>query len=109
MSVQFEITKLQDGEYHFHLKSEDGHILLTSQRYKEQSSAKDGIASVKKNAPLGQRYERKETHNGEFMFNLRAGNHQVIGTSRLYPTVEAREEAIEALKKDVPEAPVNRA
>jgi uncharacterized protein len=106
MASKFEIKKLQDGEYHFHLKGGDGEIILTSQRYKEQSSAKDGVASVKKNAPLGQRYQRKEAHNGEFMFNLRAGNHQVIGTSQLYKSVESREEGIEAVKRDAPEASV---
>jgi len=29
-------------------------------------------------------YERKEAHNGAPMFNLKAANHQVIGTSQLY-------------------------
>jgi uncharacterized protein len=106
MPGKFEITKLHDGEFHFHFKAEDGAIMLTSQRYKEQSSARDGVASVKKNAHLGQRYQRKEAHNGEFMFNLRAGNHQVIGTSHMYHSVESREEGIEAIKRDAPDAEV---
>jgi uncharacterized protein len=103
---KFEITKLQDGEYHFHLKADNGQIILASQRYKELSSAKDGVKSVKKNASLDKRYERKEAHNGQPMFNLRAGNHQVIGTSQIYHSTEAREEGIEAVKKDAPEASV---
>lgn len=107
MAGKFEITKLKDREYHFHLRADNGQIILTSQRYKEQSSAKDGIESVKKNAALDKRYERKEAHNGEHMFNLRAGNHQVIGTSQMYKSIEAREEGIEAVKKDAAEATVD--
>jgi uncharacterized protein len=106
MSSKFEITKLKDGEYHFHLRADNGHILLTSQRYKELSSAKDGIASVKKNAANDKRYQRKEAHNGEPMFNLKAGNHQVIGTSQMYSSAESREEGIEAIKRDAAEASV---
>ncbi|HTZ58453.1 MAG TPA: YegP family protein [Acidobacteriaceae bacterium] len=106
MAGKFEITKAKDGEYHFHLKAANGQIILTSQRYKEKSSAEGGIDSVKKNAHLDQHYERKEAHNGEHMFNLKAANHQVIGTSQMYKSIEARDAGIEAVKNDAPEAVV---
>jgi uncharacterized protein YegP (UPF0339 family) len=107
MAGKFEITKAKDGDYHFHLKAANGQIILTSQMYKEKSSAEGGIESVKKNAPHDQHYERKEAHNGEHMFNLKAVNHQVIGTSQMYKSVEAREEGIASVKENAPEAEVH--
>jgi uncharacterized protein YegP (UPF0339 family) len=107
MAAKFEITKAKDGEFHFHLKASNGEIILTSQMYAAKSSAKNGIESVKKNAPEDKRYERKETHNGHYMFNLRAGNHEVIGTSQGYSSHESRDRGIESVKKNAPGAPVH--
>ncbi len=100
MAAKFEITKAKDGDFHFHLKAANGDIILTSQMYVAKSSAKNGIASVQKNAGEEKRYERKEMHNGHFMFNLRAGNHEVIGTSQGYTSHEAREKGIASVKKN---------
>ena len=40
------------------------------------------------------------------MFNLKATNGQVIGTSELYESVAARENGIESVKKNAPDAEV---
>ncbi len=105
MAGKFELKKAKDGEFFFHLKAGNGQIILASERYKEKSSAENGIASVKKNAPDEGRYERKETKAGHFMFNLKAANHQVIGTSQSYKTAESREEGIASVKANAPSAP----
>ena len=106
MSGKFELNKAKDGDYHFHLKAANGQIILSSQMYKEKSSAEEGIASVKKNAPVDSHYERKDTHNKEFMFNLKAANHQVIGTSQTYKSAESRDEGIASVKGNAASAPV---
>ena len=106
MSGKFELTKAKDGDYHFHLKAANGRIILTSQMYKEKSSAEEGIASVKKNALDDSHYERKDTKNKEFMFNLKAANHLVIGTSEGYNTTLARDEGIASVKENAPSAPI---
>jgi uncharacterized protein len=107
MAGKFEITKAKDGDFHFHLKAVNGQIILTSQMYKEKSSAEGGIESVKKNSPIDGHYERKEAHDGEHMFNLKAANHQVIGTSQMYKSTESREEGIASVKENAPEATVH--
>jgi len=106
MAGKFEITKAKDGDFHFHLKAGNGQIILTSQMYKEKSSAENGIESVKKHAPDDHNYERKEANNGDPMFNLKAANHQVIGTSQLYKSAESREEGIASVKANAPTADV---
>jgi uncharacterized protein YegP (UPF0339 family) len=41
------------------------------------------------------------------MFNLKAANHQVIGTSQTYKTAETRDEGIASVKTNAPSAPVH--
>ena len=106
MAGKFELKKAKDGEFFFHLKATNGQIILASEMYTEKSSAENGIASVKKNSPDDNRYERKDTKNGHFMFNLKAANHQVIGTSQTYKSAESRDEGIASVKTNAPSAPV---
>lgn len=107
MAGRFEIKKAKDGEFYFHLRAGNGQIVLASEMYEAKSSAENGIASVKKNAPDDSRYERKETKNGQHMFNLKAANHQVIGTSESYTTTAARDHGIESVKENAPKAEVH--
>ena len=107
MAGIYEIKQASNGDFHFHLKAANGQIILTSQMYKDKSSAENGIESVKKHAPDDHNYERKESHNGEPMFNLKAHNHQVIGTSQLYKSTEARDHGIASVKQNAPGAAVH--
>ena len=63
-----------------------------------------GIASVKENAPKDERYERKTAKSGSPMFNLKAANGQVIGTSETYSSESARDNGIASVKTNAPAA-----
>ena len=106
MPGRFEIKKAKDGEFYFHLKAPNGQVILASEMYERKASAVNGIQSVKKNSPDDTRYERKDTKNGEFMFNLKAANHEVIGTSQTYTSTEARDNGIASVKTNAPKADV---
>lgn len=84
----------------------NGEIILASEGYKAMSGCTNGIASVQKNAPDDSRYERKESKNGKFMFNLKAGNNQVIGTSEMYNTSAACENGIKSVMNNAPDAKI---
>jgi uncharacterized protein len=107
MAGAFEIKKSKDGQFYFHLKAANGEIILRSETYTEKASAKNGIESVKKNAADDSRYERKEEKNGKSMFNLKAANHEVIGTSQGYASTSGREEGIASVKTNAPNAAVH--
>lgn len=62
---------------------------------------------MQKNASDDARYDRKETKSGKQMFNLMAGNNQVIGTSESYESVAARDNGIESVKKNAAGAKVD--
>ncbi|CAH5356648.1 hypothetical protein AI2839V1_3038 [Enterobacter cloacae] len=98
MSGWFELSKSSDGQFRFVLKAGNGEIILTSELYTSKSAAENGIASVRTNSPQDERYEKKTASNGKFHFNLRAGNHQVIGGSQLYATEQSRDKGIASVK-----------
>lgn len=79
---------------------------MSSQRYDGKTGAEKGIESVRTNAPLDERYERKKAANGERMFNLKAANGQVIGTSEPCKSESGRENGIQSVKTNAPKAAV---
>lgn len=109
MAAKFVIAKGSGGKYRFNLKAGNGEIILTSETYESKAGAQDGIASVKTNAPLDSRYERKTATNGEPYFVLKAANGQTIGRSETYSSTSAMEGGIESVKKNAPGAAVEDA
>jgi uncharacterized protein len=106
MAGKFELYTDKAGEFRFRLKAGNGEIILASEGYKQKASATNGIESVKKNASDDARYERKETDAGNFRFNLKSTNGQVIGTSESYKSASGRDNGIESVKKNAPDARV---
>lgn len=98
MAGWFELSKASDGQYRFVLKAGNGEPILTSELYKAKASAMNGIASVQKNSADDARYERLTAKNGKTYFNLKAANHQIIGTSQLYASEQSRDNGIESVK-----------
>src|SRR5262245_43871746 len=98
MAGWFELNKSKDGQFRFVLKAGNSEIILTSELYTAKSSAQNGIASVQKNCTSDDRYEKKESSNGKFYFNLKAGNQQVIGTSQMYTSAGGRDAGIASVK-----------
>lgn len=101
----FRIKASSDQQYYFVLKAGNGETILTSERYTVKGSAHKGIESVRVNAPLDSRYDRRESPSG-FRFNLKAANGEIIGTSEIYTTRQAREVGISSVKLNAPSAPV---
>ena len=98
MAGWYELKKSSDGQFHFVLKAEDAETILTSELYTAKDSAMNGIASVQKNCAENSRYEKKDASNGKSFFNLKAANHQVIGTSKMYASAALRDAGIESMK-----------
>gem|GEM_PF-41022 len=98
MSGWFELSKSSNDQFRFVLKAGNGEIILTSELYTTKSAAENGIASVQTNSPLDARYEKLVASNGKFYFNLKAANHQIIGTSQMYASAQSRETGIASVK-----------
>ncbi|MBC2655335.1 YegP family protein [Pseudomonas sp. MSSRFD41] len=102
MSGWYELKKSSNGQFRFVLKAANAEVILTSELYTTRAAAENGIASVQANSPLDERYERKSAKDGKPYFNLKAANHQVIGSSELYASEAARDKGIASVKNNGP-------
>ena len=103
MAGKFEVYTDKAGETRFRLKASNGQVILASEGYSQKSGAMNGIESVRKNAADDARFERAETKNGKWRFNLKASNGQVIGTSETYESAAARDNGIASVAKNAPD------
>ena len=106
MAGKFELKQAKNGQFMFNLKASNGQVILTSELYKQKSSAENGIESVRKNANRGGAFEVRENSKGEPYFILKATNGQEIGRSEYYSSKSAMENGIESVKKNAPDAKV---
>ena len=106
MAGWYELSSNAKGQYSFVLKAGNAVVVLRSEQYESKRSAENGIASVQKNSPDDARYDRKVATDGRTYFNLKAGNHQVIGTSQMYKTPAARDSGIASVKTNGPSTTV---
>ena len=117
---KFVIRKTNTG-IKFDLKAGNGEVIATSEVYASEAACKNGVESVKKNAPVAavenQTVEgyAAEKHPkfvvytdkaGEFRFRLKATNGQVIAVSEGYKAIASCLNGIESVKKNAPEAAV---
>ena len=100
MNGWFDVNKSKADDFYFVLKAGNGEAVLTSEMYKSQASADAGIASVQANSGADAHYERATATDGKFHFNLKAANHQVIGTSQLYTTEGSRDAGIKSVQEN---------
>ncbi len=106
MPGKFVTSVGKDGKYYFSLKAGNGEIILQSQGYASAKSRDNGIESVRRNSQDPKRFEKKTAKNGKFFFTLTATNGQVIGMSQMYKTEKGRNNGIDSVARNAPDATV---
>jgi len=86
-----------DGQWHFHLKSGNGSILLTSEAYTGRTGAINGALSVLENGVDPAQYTVGKTATG-YNLHLKAANGESIAFSQVYST---KSNATRAIKSSV--------
>lgn len=102
MAGWYEISRSEDDRLRFVLKAGNAETLLTSETYQSRSALENGIASVRRNCALDERYQVSVAANGQPYFNLKAGNHQVIGSSQRYASGSSCDAGIASVKINGP-------
>lgn len=105
MTSHFELKSAAGTQFMFNLKAGNNEVILTSENYTTKQSAHTGIASVKANAAIDARYERKIATDSSPYFVLTAANNQTIGRSQMYSSASGMESGIAAVKAQAPKAP----
>ncbi len=100
------VFKSTEAGFRFNLKADNGQVILTSETYTTKAACQNGIESVKTNAGEDGNYDRLTASDGKFYFNLKAANRQVIGTSQMYESAAGRDNGIESVKTNAPQAGV---
>lgn len=105
----------------FDLKAGNGEVIATSEVYTSDAACKNGIESVRKNAPIAkledQTAENYETVTnpkfevytdkaGEFRFRLKARNGEIIAVSEGYKAKPSCMNGIESVRKNAPDAEI---
>lgn len=94
----YVLNQSSAGTFFFVLRAESGEVLLRSEQYTSKSAAINGIAAVQANCGKADRLDRRTASNGHFYFTVRAGNHQIIAMSELFPTELAREATLQTVQ-----------
>ena len=116
------IAKKTNTGFKFDLKAGNGEVIATSEVYTSEAACLGGIESVKNNcasAVEDQTVENFETLKhpkyevyvdkaGEFRFRLKARNGEIIATGEGYKAKASCLNGIESIKKNAPEAPVEK-
>ena len=120
---KFVVKKTATG-VKFDLKASNGQVIGTSEVYTTEAACLKGVESVKKNAAVAnvedqtvEGYEKQKNpkfeiykdNAGEFRFRLNAKNGENILASEGYKAMDSCKNGIESVKKNAPEAPVEKA
>ena len=120
MAGKFVIKKTNTG-VKFDLKASNGEVILTSEVYSALAACKNGVESVKTNAPIANiedqtvsgfnveknpKFEIYLDKASEYRFRLKARNGEIIGTSEGYKAKASCINGIESVKKNASEAAV---
>ena len=115
------VIKESDAGCKFSLVAGNGQVIGTSQVYSSMDACKNGIESVKTNAPIAEiedqtkegfeektnpKFEVYEDKAGEFRFRLTAKNGQNILASEGYSQMAGCLNGIESVKTNAPDAEV---
>ena len=108
----------------FDLKAGNGEVIATSEVYNSKSACKNGIESVRRNAPVAAledqsvegfatekhpKFEVYKDNKGEYRFRLKATNGQIIATGEGYVAKASCLNGVESVRRNAPEAPVDEA
>ena len=114
----FVIKKVNTGIM-FNLKADNGQVIATSEVYTAAASCKNGIDSVRRNAPIAAledqttegfatekcpKFEMYVDRAGEFRFRLKAANGEIIAASEGYKAKESCENGIASVRENAPVA-----
>lgn len=117
---EFVIKRTATG-VKFDLKAGNGEVIATSEVYNSDAACKNGIESVRKNAPVASvedqtvegyateknpKFEIYQDKAGEYRFRLKATNGQIIAVGEGYKAKSGCQNGIESVKKNAPDAEV---
>lgn len=119
---KFVIKETKTG-IKFDLKASNGETIATSEVYSSEAACRNGIESVRTNAPIAnledqtvEGYDQQKNPKfelyldkaGETRFRLKARNGEIIAVSEGYKSKSSAKNGIESVIKNAPDAEVEK-
>ena len=95
-----------DGQFYFNLLASNGRTILSSGGYTTDTERNNGIHIVQDHAFTELLFEKKVSRIGEYYFVLKNLDGEIIGSSQMYISEAARDNAIVAVKNNARDAEV---
>jgi hypothetical protein len=120
---KFVVKEVKTGT-RFNLVAGNGEVIGVSEVYASRSGLRNGIASIRKNAPIAPvedqtveefekvknpKFEMYVDKAGEFRFRLKARNGEIILASEGYSQKAGCKNGIESVRKNAVDSPVVKA
>lgn len=117
---KFAVRETKTG-IKFDLKASNGEVIATSEVYTTEAACLNGIESVRKNAPIANmedqttesfeeakhpKFEIYKDKAGEFRFNLKARNGEIIAVSEGYKAKASCLNGVESVRRNAPDAEI---
>ncbi len=117
---KFEIKMAKNGPM-FNLKAGNGEIIGTSEQYTSLDARKNGIESVRKNAPIANledqtkagfeeaknpKFEIYQDKRGEFRYRLKSRNGEIILVGEGYKAKTSCKKGIASIRKNAADSPI---
>ena len=117
---KFVVKQVKTGIM-FNLKANNGQVIATSEIYNSDAACRNGIESVRKNAPIApienqtvegfqvEKHPKFEVYldkAGEYRFRLKATTGQIIAVGESYKALSSCLNGIESVKTNAPDAEV---
>ena len=117
---KFAIKTVKTG-IKFNLKANNGQIIATSEIYNSDAACRNGIESVRKNAPIApienqtvegyatEKHPKFEVYldkAGEYRFRLKARNGEIIAVGEGYKALSGCLNGIDSIKRNAPDAEI---
>lgn len=94
-----EIRKGDSGHYYFQLITPEGSSLLTSIEFSNREELNGIVSRLHTMAQDPLVFERKTTHHGQFLFEMKSPEGRSLGKSQLYNSEAGMENGIKNLRR----------
>ena len=104
MIGKFEVTQSAHSTFMFHLRADNGSVILVGPAHATKDDALAAIDEARRSAAVPERFERLEQPPGKVCFVLTSPGGDVLGYSQAYASKSALENGIASVARNGAEA-----
>ncbi|MDP9045072.1 MAG: YegP family protein [Pseudomonadota bacterium] len=100
MIGKFEVTRSSNNTFMFHLRADNGSVILASPAYENKDRVMQAIEEARGNAAIDDRFQRLAAEHGKASFLLKSASGEVLGHGQAYASTAAMENGIASVARN---------